>query len=700
MAGLGCAAWGEVLNARSYVQAGLSACFDGIENAGYGSHNASATTWKDLTGNGYDATRVSGSANVAWTANGWTNTADGRPFVLPLTFSTLLNPAVFSIEFTVKPSRQNSRQCFLSQYNKYGSEAAKGVSVEHNAGGVTSGILRFYYENNPNLLSTVVAEKDVVNNFTYTAKSGAHIAYKNGAQAWTASNTIGYQPDVRKPFYLGGDPTRDNMGFRGAWHSLRVYSRILTADEAKLNSAIDRVRYAAADPTTISLPTGYRITAAKDLQVLVKAQATTGGSVTVNGEAAGAGVYVSRESTMALVAVPDAGYEFVRWLGVDVGSAQVAKSAASATVGREPTTLTAIFRPQGTGVSAGEYVKHGLFVWLDGQDNAGTGVHSDTPSVWADLSGHGNDATLGTGLVWGANGWSNATDTRPATLGLAVSAALAKTGIFTVDFACRCTKQRTRSCFFSQYNGAAKGAFALEHNGSSQRLCGGLRLYQEGHATGFNDYSENAYSLAEEEVTLAAVITPASRSMFKNGLYCDTSTNNLTMIAIPSGISCVVGGEPSRDTMAFRGDYHAFRLYTRTLTEAELMINAATDTLRYKGWPLEDVRLPEGASFDANTNIWLKASADVRGVGSIQVDSEPHGRHYEVQRRLNSEISLTAVPTRKDVPFAGWEGDVDLIQSGATNTPSIVVSAARPFKLTAKFCRPDGTVPNLEIIVR
>ena len=38
------------ISARSYVNDGLIAMWDGIENAGWGQHNSSATTWKDLIG--------------------------------------------------------------------------------------------------------------------------------------------------------------------------------------------------------------------------------------------------------------------------------------------------------------------------------------------------------------------------------------------------------------------------------------------------------------------------------------------------------------------------------------------------------------------------------------------------------------------------------------------------------------------------
>lgn len=40
-----------LLSAKDYVQNGLIAMWDGIENAGWGTHNASATTWKELVSN-------------------------------------------------------------------------------------------------------------------------------------------------------------------------------------------------------------------------------------------------------------------------------------------------------------------------------------------------------------------------------------------------------------------------------------------------------------------------------------------------------------------------------------------------------------------------------------------------------------------------------------------------------------------------
>ena len=53
---------GAGLSAKSYIQDGLVAMWDGIENAGWGVHDPNATVWKDLSGNGYDLEVVRPSA--------------------------------------------------------------------------------------------------------------------------------------------------------------------------------------------------------------------------------------------------------------------------------------------------------------------------------------------------------------------------------------------------------------------------------------------------------------------------------------------------------------------------------------------------------------------------------------------------------------------------------------------------------------
>ena len=58
---------GGGIPASNYIQDGLIAMYDGIENAGAGQHSDSAITWKDLSGNGWDLTLASsGGISTSW----------------------------------------------------------------------------------------------------------------------------------------------------------------------------------------------------------------------------------------------------------------------------------------------------------------------------------------------------------------------------------------------------------------------------------------------------------------------------------------------------------------------------------------------------------------------------------------------------------------------------------------------------------
>ena len=55
--------------------------------------------------------------------------------------------------------------------------------------------------------------------------------------------------------------------------------------------------------------------------------------------------------------------------------------------------------------------------------------------------------------------------------------------------------------------------------------------------------------------------------------------------------------------MTFQGEYNAFRLYGRTLTEDEAKVNAAVDAIRFKGANPRDFTLGGGWSFDENGDL-------------------------------------------------------------------------------------------------
>jgi hypothetical protein len=228
----------------SYVTDGLVCWMDGVDNAGFGSHDANAATWTDLSGNGNSGTMGTILGNgLTWTDFGWSNSVDGQPVTMPIALSQVLSNHGWTLEFAVTPSRSNVRQSFLSQYD------AGGFSIEHNQGGVSSGALRLYYNNNPNyLIDNAILPANVPSVVSLASEPTVQDVRFNGVNVFTGSSTA-TAPVSTKQFYVGGDPTRANMSFRGTYHAFRVYNRILSAAERRRNAWADMYRFRDASGT-------------------------------------------------------------------------------------------------------------------------------------------------------------------------------------------------------------------------------------------------------------------------------------------------------------------------------------------------------------------------------------------------------------------------------------------------------------------
>ena len=315
------------LDAHSYVQRGLAACYDGIDNTGTGTHDSSTKIWKDLTGNGNDASMD--TAHVIWNgADGWTASTNCKPFTvaspgLAPTFAT----TNFTVQFACRPAVADKRICYFGQYDTDG-----GISIEHTV----SGQLRIFrkrglggvttdYSNNESTGSVkdnqfLAASMNVYSGHTIFYVGGnlsIDIAKDIGAITASSDSIIGGEvQDGSKRTSL--DSTY-GITFRGTYNAFRVYNRILTADEVKVNAAIDAVRFGGVAPSSASLPSGWAFAGDGTLMVTVSATAGDGGLVSAGGGAAAASVSATVDHdgsrVVAFAAVPDAGYVFDRWTG-------------------------------------------------------------------------------------------------------------------------------------------------------------------------------------------------------------------------------------------------------------------------------------------------------------------------------------------------------------------------------------------------
>ncbi|MBR1587056.1 MAG: hypothetical protein IJ658_01905, partial [Kiritimatiellae bacterium] len=208
--GVAVAASASGRTARSYVQKGLKASYDGIDNAGTGTHDPAVRTWKDLTGNGYDGTLAD---IVAWDGgNCWTTTVSGRPVKLPLTLSSVTATRTFTVDCAFSPSRavkdNAARETVFGQYtgNNNGT-----FNIEHNHGSHPAGCLRIYL--NKGEIDTYSSRCVMANQnatVALTVTPARQELYVDGVSDTVSTKSL-TRLDSSRDTYVGGEPNRVAM---------------------------------------------------------------------------------------------------------------------------------------------------------------------------------------------------------------------------------------------------------------------------------------------------------------------------------------------------------------------------------------------------------------------------------------------------------------------------------------------------------
>ena len=692
-------------SSRSYVQSGLVAQYDGIDNAGIGQHSGNAATWVNLAGN--SALDGTVNSNVAWGENGWSVSVNCKPITVGNALSQVTGTGTFTIQFACTPSTgaNGGRQSFFSQY-----DASRSFGIEHKGTDVTD-CIRLYSASHGTSLSSKPSGL-VVNEWgsiTVAADNGIRdvLFYKNltpwGERHFAASATL----NTACQSVIGGEPYRDNMAFRGTYNAFRVYDRVLTEEEIKINAAVDAVRFNGADWSDYPKLAAYSFAADGTLQANFIATATDGGTVRIDGETAATTAkatfaYGSDTQTHSFSAVPNSGYVFYRWTGDTDAIAEGTYLSPAITVSsKRAISLTAVFKAPRRGLSSLSYVTPGLVALYDGKDNAGFNTHDSSATTWTDLTGNGNDGACADSSVftWNADSWSVSGNCKPITLGYGISAVTASDA-YTIQFACTPTRTSTRECFFSQYIAGVEG-IGIEHNGAGSS--GSLRFYSSKASTSV--YADGNPFVANEWVQGGITATTGSKyiGFWKNGIHLKDASFVAASLSHSNKCTSIIGGEPNtgRD-MAFRGTYNAFRLYNRVLSADEMAVNSAIDAIRFNGKSTSDYTLGGGYSFAADDTLMVEVSAvatDGGKVALLRSGSFASSASATVNQDGSEFVGFVA---QADVGyvFQGWSGDTDAIIEGTILTPHIGVDSTRPVSLTALFSKNgnalDGMVLDVE----
>lgn len=210
----------------NYVSDGLILHYDAINNTGNG-HSTTATTWKDLSGNGNDATITGGS----WSDN-----------YLTFTQSNQQNGVKTNSNFPID---------FNNTFNiVFSLSSLGGVDVLLGSRTTTSnGMMLFNYNTNNRLTldtmgtstRTVLGERLAANklyNLTVTFSGTTAKLYIDGEYVNTVSFTDG-SLNFPLTIFTAGEQSNPI----GNIYSVKVYNRALTAEEILQNYNVDNSRY-------------------------------------------------------------------------------------------------------------------------------------------------------------------------------------------------------------------------------------------------------------------------------------------------------------------------------------------------------------------------------------------------------------------------------------------------------------------------
>ena len=334
VAGCG-SAWADI-PASAYVQDGLVAQFDGIENAGAGTHADSASVWKNLKGD-EDLSivdSVSVCDNCMTISRG---TTMGYLSGSSEAFLQALKDRTFTAQLSVKTDASYSKDGYAA-YLHFGAESSKrwllldiGDQNTYTFGRLqyratawdTSFAIKTKNNYSDQVTATLVESGDGVR--LLVGDTLLHTVAGKGVEPTTAAYLVGR---------YGG-----NKSLPGEYQALRLYNRALEPEEIAWNTKVDSLRFGAAAGD-------YGWNAEKEcIEYRVSARGTDGVTVSLNGETYSESVAtdwteLGTPVTVTVTAQAPQGCSII-WEGVPAGVAAVRSGNSITLTLSEAATLRA-----------------------------------------------------------------------------------------------------------------------------------------------------------------------------------------------------------------------------------------------------------------------------------------------------------------------------------------------------------------------
>lgn len=207
--------------ARDYVQNGLIAMWDGIENAGWGTHDPNATVWKDL---------VSGSLStleqgVSWTSNSAKTSEIGTRWA------------------AVSGNTANDVLSLTAVFKTYDSTTLQFIylnTYRRNCLGITTNSLGIGLRQSIPITTPSGKVWSLTVNYSTTSSQTADAAYVDGSINTNRGSSNFANPQSYGSNIGGG---YNNGWFSGEIYNIRAYSSALTAEEIAYNYIVDKIRF-------------------------------------------------------------------------------------------------------------------------------------------------------------------------------------------------------------------------------------------------------------------------------------------------------------------------------------------------------------------------------------------------------------------------------------------------------------------------
>ena len=216
---------GGVPTAKDYVQDGLVAMWDGIENSGWGVHSESNEKWVEL---------ISLKESIKTNVRQVITLNDGFRFVEGGFITNVVLKNIVSIEAVLRvDTAQNSGPLLCSSGSRI------QLVLVSNADGVQYVALD-YTDGSYKKANVPIGKK-------FSVSIRQNVGFTNGIDSTVVDSSMrgwGYNySEGSIAYYLPNNFQEVFTNFVGDIHSLRCYSRSLTIDEIAANYAIDKARF-------------------------------------------------------------------------------------------------------------------------------------------------------------------------------------------------------------------------------------------------------------------------------------------------------------------------------------------------------------------------------------------------------------------------------------------------------------------------